>query len=126
MRGMRRLAFSGLLLVSLVGCATPSAPPEPPREVHTQATPQVALRESLALMMERGYVITQADGSLGRIDAALGRYPGYRVEIRVTQDSGGGSRIAVQALGGGRALPGNVVEPLLVDLQSRLGRENPL
>ena len=126
MRRMRRLALSWLLLASLVGCATPPAPQEPPREIHTPAAPQVALHESLAVMMERGYVITQADGSLGRIDAALGRYPGYRVEIRVTQGSGGGSRIAVQALGGGRALPGKVVEPLLIDLQSRLGRENPL
>lgn len=124
MRWMRRLALSGLLLISLVGCATTPAPQEPPREMYTQATPQAALHESLALMMERGYVITQADGNLGRIDAALGRYPGYRVEIRVTQDSGGGSRIAIQALGGGRALPSNVVEPLFIDLQSRLGREH--
>ncbi|MDZ7851915.1 MAG: hypothetical protein U5L98_04510 [Halomonas sp.] len=112
-----RLPLIILLVAWLAGCATP-APPEP-RELHLAATPETTLREAMGLLMERGYVIRHADGDLGRLEAVLGRMPGYGVSLRVA-GQGSGSRVSFTATRGGRPLPPNVLDPLLTELQSRL------
>lgn len=115
---MMRAPLVFLLVAWLAGCATP-APPEP-REIQLAATPEATLREAMELLMERGYVIRHADGDLGRLEAVLGRMPGYGVSLRVA-GQGDGSRVSFIATRGGRPLPPTVLDPLLTDLQSRLG-----
>ncbi|WP_280547705.1 hypothetical protein [Halomonas sp. 11-S5] len=115
---MKRSFLSLLLVAWLAGCATP-APPEP-REIHLAAAPETTLREAMHLLMDRGYVIRQADGDLGRLEAVLGRMPGYGVSLRVA-GQGDGGQVSFIATRGGRPLPPTVLDPLLTDLQSRLG-----
>ncbi|MDW7748661.1 lipoprotein [Halomonas sp.] len=115
---MKRSFLILLLVAWLAGCATP-APPEP-REILLAAAPETTLRETMHLLMERGYVIRHADGDLGRLEAVLGRMPGYGVSLRVA-GQGEGSRVSFIATRGGRPLPPTVLDPLLTDLQSRLG-----
>ncbi|QFU03080.1 hypothetical protein FIU83_15640 [Halomonas sp. THAF5a] len=113
-------ALTALLLVAwLAGCASPA--PVPPRELRLSAAPEATLREAMALLMERGYVIRHADDELGRLDAALARMPGYVVSLRLSPEAGGGSRIEALATRGGRALPPGLLTPLLADLEARLG-----
>lgn len=114
---MRLTPLVILLAAWLTGCATPT-PPEP-REIHLAATPETTLREAMDLLMERGYVIRHADGDLGRLEAVLGRMPGYVVSLRVA-GQGDGSQASFIATRGGRPLPPTVLAPLLTDLQSRL------
>jgi len=106
-----------LLAAWLVGCATSPSPE--PRVTQLAAAPEVTLREAMALLMERGYVIRHADGELGRLEAELARMPGYGVALRVAGQQNG-SRVSVIATRGGRPLPPSVVDPLLTDLQARL------
>lgn len=115
---MKRSILLLLLAGWLGGCATP-APPQP-RELPLAAPPRETLRETMHLLMERGYVIRHADAELGRLDAVLARMPGYAVSLRVT-GQGDHSRVAFIATRGGRALPPTVLDPLLTDLQARLG-----
>ncbi|APE30566.1 hypothetical protein BOX17_06100 [Halomonas aestuarii] len=115
---MKRSILILLLAGWLAGCATP-APPQP-HELQLAASPGETLRKAMHLLMERGYVIRHADGELGRLDAVLARMPGYAVSLRVT-GQGDDSRVAFIATRGGRALPPTVLDPLLTDLQSRLG-----
>ncbi|MGM0982541.1 MAG: hypothetical protein ACQEXG_03830 [Pseudomonadota bacterium] len=115
---MRLTPLAILLAAWLTGCATP-APPEP-REIHLAATPETTLREAMELLMERGYVIRHADDDLGRLEAVLGRMPGYDVALRVVGHRDG-TRVSFIATRGGRPLPPTVLDPLLTDLQSRLG-----
>ncbi|MDR9438053.1 MAG: hypothetical protein RI841_00915 [Halomonas sp.] len=115
---MIRIPLVILLVAWLAGCAT-LAPVEP-RESHLAATPEATLREAMSLLMERGYVIRHADSDLGRLEAVLGRMPGYGVSLRVA-GQGSGSRVSFIATRGGRPLAPTVLDPLLTDLQSRLG-----
>lgn len=115
---MRQItALLGLaLLVS--GCVAP-APAESARSMSVAVSTDRATHEALALLMEQGYVITMADGNLGRIDASLARWPIYRVEVRVT-DAPSGASISLQGFRDGQALSPDVVEPLFIELQYRL------
>lgn len=115
---MRRLAIA-LLLVVLSGCATTSPAPEP-RELTLAAAPEAALQEVVGLLMEEGYVIRHADADLGRVEAVLARWPGYRVRAEVTA-AGQGARASLTAARGGRPLPPHLLDPLLAELQRRLG-----
>jgi len=115
-----RLALLLMVVLGVSGCVTSAPSSEPARQMSVMADADRALDESLALLMQRGYVITMADGGLGRIDASLARSPGYRVEVRVTESTPSGASIALQAFRGGRLLPAAVVEPLFVELQRRL------
>lgn len=117
---MMRLVAVLLVLALLAGCATP-APSAPARSMPVAVSADRAVHEALALLMEQGYVITTADGSLGRIDASLARWPIYRVEVRVT-DTPTGASILLQGYRGGQTLSPDVVEPLFIELQHRLGR----
>jgi hypothetical protein len=114
---MRRLAIL-LLAAMLAGCATAPAPE--PRELSLAATPEATLREAVNLLMEEGYVMRHADAELGRAEAALARWPGYRVRLEVTPE-GEGARASLTATRGGRPLPPHLLDPLLAALQARLG-----
>ncbi|MFG6176811.1 hypothetical protein ACGTN6_06190 [Halomonas sp. THAF12] len=112
----------GLLLVSLVlwlaGCAVAPSPAVPATRTLDTA-PVTVLEEAMALLMEQGYVIRHADPELGRLEAVIARWPGYRVRLDV-EASDGESRLAMTAWRGGRPLPPRLVEPLLTELNSRL------
>lgn len=108
-----------LMSLWLSGCAT-MAPPAEPRELVFETSPEATLETAVALLMERGYVIRHADGELGRVEAVLARWPGYRVELNVA-GGGNASRVSLSATRGGRPMPPQTLDPLLVDLRSRLG-----
>lgn len=118
----KRLLAVVLMAVWLSGCAGSSSVAEPPRQMLVAVAPGPALNETLAMLLEQGYVITQADGELGRIDASLARPPGYRLEVRVEPAGASGASVSLQGYRGGRRLPPAVVEPLFVELQGRLAR----
>ncbi|WP_136249027.1 hypothetical protein [Halomonas borealis] len=108
-----------LLLLWLSGCAVTPAPSVPATRTH-EAGPASVLEASMALLMERGYVIRHADVALGRLEAVIARWPGYRVLLEVEAVEGE-SRLAMRAYRGSRPLPPRLVEPLLAELSERLG-----
>ena len=108
-----------LLLSLMAGCATPSQAPEP-RELTLQATTQETLREVIGLLQEEGYVIRHADAELGRVEAVMARWPGYRIQA-TTMTSEYGVRLSLTAARGGSPLPPHLLDPLLAELQRRLG-----
>ncbi len=119
---MKRLSVvmtAVLMSLWLSGCATTTRPAEP-RELVFETPAEVTLETAVALLMERGYVIRHADGKLGRAEAVLARWPGYRVELNVAGE-GNTSRVSVSATRGGRPMAPQTLDPLLVDLRSRLG-----
>ncbi|MCE8035572.1 MAG: hypothetical protein LPK20_05620 [Halomonas sp.] len=115
---MRSLVIM-LLLFTLSGCAAPQQQPEP-RELALAAAPETTLREVVGLLMEEGYVIRHADAELGRVEAVLARWPGYRVRASITPE-GQGARASLTATQGSRPLPPHLLDPLLAELQRRLG-----
>ncbi|PMR72119.1 hypothetical protein [Billgrantia endophytica] len=115
---MRRFVIL-LTVLLLAGCVTAAPAPEP-RELTLAATPEETLREAVALLMEEGYVVRHADAELGRVDAALARWPGYQVRLQVTPE-GDAARASFTATRGGRPLQPHLLDPLLAALQSRLG-----
>ncbi|MDR5859216.1 hypothetical protein FZZ93_03445 [Halomonas eurihalina] len=118
---MRRWLLGFVLTVTLGGCAS-MAPPAPaePATGNVPGSVVEVLDESMALLMESGYVIRHADADLGRVEAILGRWPGYRVRLEV-QPAERGSRVEMTALRGGYPLPPDLLEPWLMTLRSRLG-----
>ncbi len=124
--GVRREALIALLALvlgaGLGGCAAAPSPAVPATRTVTVA-PATVLEASLALLMERGYVIRHADAELGRLEAVIARWPGYRVRLeagRVGGNGGEATRLAMTAWRGGRPLPPGLVEPLLTELDGRL------
>lgn len=106
------------LLGGLAGCAT-SAPLEPRKLVYATSS-EATFREAVELMIEQGYVVSHADLSLGRAEAALARWPEYRLQLQVS-DAGSGSLVRVSALRGNQPLPPYLLDPWLVALQHKLG-----
>ncbi|MGQ4878014.1 hypothetical protein ACOJCM_05515 [Billgrantia sp. LNSP4103-1] len=115
---MRGLVIA-LMLVLLSGCATTAPAPEP-RELSLAASPETTLQEIVGLLVDEGYVIRHADADLGRVEAVLARWPGYRVRAAVAEE-GGGARASLTATRDGRPLPPHLLDPLLAELQRRLG-----
>lgn len=116
---MKRLLGVVLLGLWLSGCVT-SPQPLHPRELPFAVPPSVALEAAADTLMARGYVIRHSDGELGRLEAVLARWPGYRVQVRVAPEPAG-SRVSLTATHGGRPLPPQTLDPLLVEMQDRLG-----
>jgi len=111
----------GLLIASVVmmaGCATQQ--PLEPRELRYAASAEQTLRHAVELMIAQGYVIRHADLALGRADAALARWPEYRLQLQVSEE-GGGSQVRISALRGNQPLPPYLLDPWLVELQHTLG-----
>lgn len=115
---MRRYLPLLLLTAWLAGCASNGITAEP-REATLAAPPEASLREAIDLLVERGYVIRHADADLGRVDAVLARWPGYRIRVKVTA-ADDGSRVALTAIRDERPLPPELLDPLLTDLEERL------
>ncbi|WP_187774753.1 hypothetical protein [Billgrantia pellis] len=114
-----RILVLAMLLTLLGGCAVTPATPEP-RELSLAAPPRIVLQETMALLMDQGYVIRQADADLGRAEAALARWPGYRIRVTATPEAQG-ARLSLTATRGGRPLPPHLLDPVLAELQRRLG-----
>ncbi len=108
----------GALIVLVSGCATTS--PSAPRELVYTAPVDTTFRSAVELMMEQGYVIRHADLALGRAEAALARWPEYRVQLQVSE-AGRGSQVSVTAWRGSQPLPPYLLDPWLVSLQAKLG-----
>ncbi|WP_144979468.1 hypothetical protein [Halomonas sp. C22] len=118
---MSRFIKWGAALVTLLwlaGCATTQ--PLESRDLHYRADTEQTFREAVAMMIEQGYVVRHADMSLGRAEAVLARWPGYRLQLQVSE-AGGGTLVRVSALSGSQPIPPYVLDPWLVELQSRLG-----
>ncbi len=114
--------FALLLLATLLaGCATPGAP-VPPRELTVAVPPQAALTTTAEALMDSGYVLRHADAELGRLEAVLSRWPGYRVQASVRAE-GEGSRLALTATRGGRPLPPATLDRLSLDVQNRMAMD---
>ncbi|WP_249975926.1 hypothetical protein [Vreelandella olivaria] len=121
MKPLRKLLLTSVTLSALVvlsGCATPQ--PVEPRELRYSAPAEQTFREAVELMIEQGYVVRHADLSLGRAEASLARWPEYRMQLQVSEESGG-SRVRVSALRGSQPLPPYLLDPWLVELQHKLG-----
>ncbi len=117
---MRRMILALGLVFLLSGCAIRPVTVEP-SEMTLSVPAPVVLEAALVVLMERGYVVRHGDAQLGRLDAVLARWPGYRVEVMV-EPLQEGSRVLATASRGGRALPPPVLAPLLVELRQHLGR----
>ncbi|WP_069383119.1 hypothetical protein [Halomonas caseinilytica] len=117
---MRRRLLGGALMLLLTGCASMS-PPAPAEPVTGNVPGSVVdvLDEAMILLMERGYVVRHADADLGRVEAVLGRWPGYRLRLEASPAERG-SRVEMTALRGGRPLPPWLLEPWLATLRTRL------
>ncbi|MDN3524525.1 hypothetical protein QWY79_04520 [Halomonas sabkhae] len=117
---MRVLALMVVLLLGpLAGCASTPAPVEP-LSGRLAGSVSEALDASVRLLLERGYVVRHADGDLGRVEAVLARWPGYRIRLQV-EPAERGSRIEMTAFQGGHPLPPALLQPWLMTLRSRLG-----
>ncbi|MFO7649410.1 MULTISPECIES: hypothetical protein [Halomonas] len=117
---MSRLLLALLFAALLSGCATPS-PREMPRELDVPFAPDATLRASAQVLMANGYVVRHADAELGRLEAVFSRWPGYRVRVAVSGE-GEQSRVSLAATRGGRPMPPQTLDRLLVELQEQLGR----
>lgn len=116
---MSRIAALLLMMALLAGCAT-SPTPATPRELAFAVPPETALIASAEVLMDNGYVVRHADAELGRLEAVLARWPGYRVQVRVAGQAAG-SLVSLTAFRGGRPLPPQTLDRLLVALQDHLG-----
>lgn len=115
---MRNMTLALGLILLLSGCAVRPASVEPSEMILSAPAP-VVLEAALDVLMDRGYVVRHGDAELGRLDAVLARWPGYRVEVRVEplQES---SRMLASANRGGRSLPPAVLDSFLLELQQNL------
>lgn len=116
---MSRWWMAGLLAVLLTGCAA-SPVSEPPRELDFAHAPQATLRAAAQVLMANGYVVRHADAELGRLEAVFARWPGYRVLVEVSGDEAL-SRVSLVASRGGRPLPPQALDRLLIEMQEQLG-----
>lgn len=112
--------LGALLIMGLAGCASTAPAPVQPARADMPVAVDTALVESLAQLMQRGYVVRYADADLGRIEAVLGRWPGYRVAISVTPTAAG-SRVEMTGYRAGQALPPQLFGPWLTALRRSLG-----
>lgn len=117
MKVLRYMLVVSALMV-LAGCATRE--PLESRELRYAAPAEQTFRHAVELMIAQGYVVRHADLALGRAEAALARWPEYRLRLQVSEE-GGGSRVRVSALRGNQPLPPYVLDPWLVELQYTLG-----
>ncbi|MFW6346591.1 MAG: hypothetical protein ACOC0M_09725 [Halomonas sp.] len=116
---MSRLLPALLLALLLAGCAAPAVR-ETPLALEVPFAPGVTLHASAQVLMANGYVVRYADAELGRLEAVFSRWPGYRVRVTVagTDEQ---SRVSLTATRGGRPLPPQTLNRLVVELQEQLG-----
>lgn len=115
----RWLAVVVLLMAGLAGCASYSGPPES-RDLVVAASPRQVLAEGLTVLIERGFVIRHADLDLGRLDAMLATWPGYRLRLDALSTGDGATRLSVSGYRGRQPLAPESLESLLAELAERL------
>ncbi|WP_043528403.1 hypothetical protein [Litchfieldella xinjiangensis] len=116
---MRFLVLMLVMALSLSACATTPAPVET-RSLAFEARPPQILEAGVAMLMERGYVVRFADVELGRVEAVSATWPGYRITLQV-EPEGTASRVAFSGRRDRQPIASYHFDPLLVDLQARLG-----
>ncbi|GGX99356.1 hypothetical protein GCM10007160_28750 [Litchfieldella qijiaojingensis] len=109
-----------VVVMALSACATTPTPVEP-RTMTLAADQAEVLETAVAMLVERGYVIRHADPDLGRVEAVSAAWPGYEVTLQVDAAEGDNSRISFSGRRGRQPLAPYSLDPLLVDLQARLG-----
>ncbi|QJQ94999.1 MULTISPECIES: hypothetical protein [Halomonadaceae] len=107
------------VVLTLAACATSPARVEP-RAFTLAVSTERALAEAVEMLAERGYVIRYADAELGRAEADLAAWPGYRLNLQV-DDTPQGAYISFTGRRGNQPLEPVSLDPLLVELQARLG-----
>lgn len=108
-----------LVIAALAGCA--GAPEKPqPREVMVAVEPQQVLSEGLQVLLDRGFVIRHADLDLGRLDAVLATWPGYRLRLYALSASEGKTRLSLSGYRARQPLAAESLDTLLAELQARL------
>ncbi|WP_162619588.1 hypothetical protein [Salinicola peritrichatus] len=125
-----RLSAGGVLLgmLLLAGCAV--TPQDQPRSIAVQADADETLKATLAMLAERSFVIRHADGDLGQIDAVLASRSGYEIHAEVTSGGerppglalqNGSTYLTLSGRRGGHPLGAESLDPLFIDVQTRLG-----
>ncbi|GHC15348.1 hypothetical protein [Aidingimonas halophila] len=116
----RFLIPSMLLMLAVTGCTTTPLPEQPRAQVMA-VDAGAALQEAALMFADKGYVVRYADADLGRIDAERIGRPAYRVRLEVVEQ---GDRVLVSFSGRRGSQPIDPVsfDPLLAELQARLGR----
>jgi len=119
MRWLGVLLVAACLVLSLVGCATTSVPPQT-RSLVVEAAPSTALEAGVAMLTARGFVIRRADADLGDVEAVLASRPTLAVRYRL-EATEQGTRITLSGQRGGQPVPPYVFDALLIDVQEQLG-----
>ncbi|MDI4639142.1 MULTISPECIES: hypothetical protein [Halomonadaceae] len=129
-RGSRHRVRSCWLLIAIMvmagiaGCASYPGPPEA-RDAVVDASPRQVMAEGLTVLIERGFVIRHADLDLGRLDAMLATWPGYRLRLDALANGDGATRLSISGYRGRQPLAPESLETLLADLLRRLQAQQP-
>jgi len=113
-----------LVMAAFAGCASYPDPPEA-RDVVVAASPRQVLVEGLAVLIERGFVIRHADLDLGRLDAMLATWPGYRLRLDALANGEGATRLSVSGYRGRQPLAPESLDALLAELLAKLQARRP-
>ncbi|WP_242458019.1 hypothetical protein [Halomonas sp. YLGW01] len=114
-----RLAAWGFVALALAGCAAHPGGPEP-RVLVVAAAPERVMAEGLQVLIGRGFVIRHADLDLGRLEAVLATWPGYRLRLEALAVGDGTTRLSLSGYRDHRPLVPESLYALLVELQARL------
>jgi hypothetical protein len=111
-------------MAGIAGCASYPGPPEA-RDAVVDASPRQVMAEGLTVLIERGFVIRHADLDLGRLDAMLATWPGYRLRLDALANGDGATRLSISGYRGRQPLAPESLETLLADLLRRLQAQQP-
>ncbi|MDH4574512.1 hypothetical protein [Salinicola acroporae] len=128
--GGRKAAWLGALVGLLLLTACAVSPQPQPRSIAVQATAEETLKATLAMLAERGFVIRHGDGDLGQLDAVLASRSGYEIHAQITSGGerppglvmqNGDTYLTLSGRRGGQPLDALELDPLFIDVQTRLG-----
>ncbi|WP_458524541.1 hypothetical protein [Onishia taeanensis] len=119
MRRRRLVALGFAALAGLAGCAGHPGRPEP-RALVVSAPPARVMAEGLQVLIGRGFVIRHADLDLGRLEAVLATWPGYRLRLEALAAGDGATRLSLSGYRDRQPLVPGSLDALLIELQARL------